>query len=237
MFSDKTIYLIRKNTAPLLVAFSVALSYPQVLQAADEHSYAQEIQQDVAEDKVYLLENIRQKATIPAEKTILEALFCEDAPQAVMLFQKQLREYPDPALDKLSSSRIAAYNLALNRTTTPLKTSRPLTATKAQPIAVKEDSTRQSSKLRSSALLPSLEASKESKIVAGPTTCTLQFGSFENRKNAEKLASKISQYVTVDIVKKGQVYKVLLNNNYASKEDASTAAKKLPVKAIVVPSI
>ena len=257
---------------------------PEGLLATDELSYAQEIQKDVAEDKVYLLENIRQKVTIPSEKTILDALFCEDGPQAIMLFQKQLREYPDPALDNLSTSRIAAYNLALHRTSPLQKTSITQPSPKSQPIAVKADTTEQSSKPRlhasqhptqpqpsvavedstkhsakhhsntprlsllkkdttkqssnpkSSAPVPSSETSKESRVPAGPETSTVQFGSFENRQNAETLAKEISQNASVEIVKKGDLYKVQLKTHYASKEEAANAAKKLPVKAIVVPS-
>ena len=285
MFSDKSIFLIRKNTALLSAALSIGLFCPQVLNAAEEHSYAQEIQQDVADDKVYLLESIRQKVTIPSEKTILEALLCEDGPQAVMLFQKQLREYPDPAVDKLSTSRIAAYNLALNGTSAIQKSSIPLSATKPQQIVIRADTSLQSIKPQLHAHLPSGQqqpsvvtddstkhstrpgssvphpavlkedttkhfskpqpsspatltaTSKEQNVIDGPTTSTLQFGSFESRQNAEVLAKKTSPYASVEIVRKGQMYKVRLKTHFASKEEAAGAAKKLPVKAIVVPSI
>ena len=285
MFSDKSIFLIRKNSALLSAALSIGLFYPQVLDAAEEHSYAQEIQQDVADDKVYLLESIRQKVTIPSEKTILEALLCEDGPQAVMLFQKQLREYPDPAVDKLSTSRIAAYNLALNGASAIQKSSIPLSATKPQQIVIRADTSLQSIKPQLHAHLPSGQqqpsvvtddstkhstrpgssvphpavlkedttkhfskpqpsspatltaTSKEQNVIDGPTTSTLQFGSFESRQNAEVLAKKTSPYASVEIVRKGQMYKVRLKTHFASKEEAAAAAKKLPVKAIVVPSI
>ena len=285
MFSDKSIFLIRKNSALLSAALSIGLFYPQVLDAAEEHSYAQEIQQDVADDKVYLLESIRQKVTIPSEKTILEALLCEDGPQAVMLFQKQLREYPDPAVDKLSTSRIAAYNLALNGASAIQKSSIPLSATKPQQIVIRADTSLQSVKPQLHARLPSGQqqpsvvtddstkhstrpgssvphpavlkedttkhfskpqpsspatltaTSKEQNVIDGPTTSTLQFGSFESRQNAEVLAKKTSPYASVEIVRKGQMYKVRLKTHFASKEEAAGAAKKLPVKAIVVPSI
>lgn len=281
MLSDKTLFFIRRNSTLLSAALSIGLLCPQVLHAAEEHSYAQEIQQDVADDKVYLLESIRQKVTIPSEKTILEALLCEDGPQAVMLFQKQLREYPDPALDKLSTSRIAAYNLVLNGTSAIQNGSIPLSSIKPQRIVIKadtsqqsintqlnappasaqqqpsfvtDDSTKHSTRPRStiqhhSALKEDTTkhsskqqtttpaASKEQKVIAGPTTSTLQFGSFESRQNAEVLAKKISRSASVEIVQKGQMYKVLLKTHFASKEEASAAAKELPVRAIVVPSI
>ncbi len=281
MLSDNTIFFIRNKRALLCVTLSLGLWGPQVLLAAEEHSYSQQIEQDVADDKVYLLESIRQKVTIPSEKSILEALLCEDGPQAVMLFQKQLREYPDPALDKLSTSRIAAYNLALNGTSAIQNASIPLSSIKPQRIVIKadtsqksinpqlnaprasaheqpsfvtDDSTKHSTRPRST--IPHHSAlkedttkhsskpqtttpavSKEQKVTAGPTTSTLQFGSFESRQNAEVLAKKISRSASVEIVRKGQIYKVLLKKHFASKEEASAAAKKLPVKAIVVPSI
>ena len=285
MFSGNPIFFIRKSSALLYAALSFGFFCPQVLHAAEEHSYAQEIQQDVADDKVYLLESIRQKVTIPSEKTVLEALLCEDGPQAVMLFQKQLREYPDPALDKISTSRIAAYNIALNGTSVLQKSSIPLSSIKPpqsvikadtsqqsikpqlnvpvlsaqqqpsvatddstkhltrprtnilHPSALKEDTTKHSSKPQTTTPAAHMAASKEQKVIAGPTTSTLQFGSFESRQNAEVLAKKIAPYASVEIVQKGQMYKVLLKTHFASKEEASAAAKELPVRAIVVPSI
>ncbi|MCX6179279.1 MAG: SPOR domain-containing protein [Chlorobiales bacterium] len=261
MFYDQSIYLIRQRTAYLSLALSVTLFSPSMLHAADEQSYAQEIQQDVAEGKVYLLENIRQKVTIPSEKTVLEALFTEDGPQAIALYRKQLREYPDPVLNKLSNSRIDAYTLALNNTAPTLtKRSLPIHAPKRQPLIViadstkhaskprlhasrssvlKEDSTKQSVKPRSIAPpppRPSAEASKEDTTAAGPTTFTLQFGSFENRKNAETLAKEISRFVPVEIVQKGGIYKVQLKKHYTSNEDVSDAAIKLPFKTIIIQS-
>ncbi len=257
MFSVKAIHIIGKKTLPLSVALSIALFHPTVLHAGDEHSYAQEIERDVAEDKVYLLENIRQKVTIPSEKTVLEALLCEDGPQAIILFQKQLREYPDPAIDKLSTSRIAAYNVALDNSASLPKQSirrssakQQLSVVKADTTkhlsktssnterfsVVKEDTTKHSAKQSTNIALPS-DVQNDEKIVAGPTTSTLQFGCFESRKNAETLAKEIAQHAPVEIVQKGQMYKVQLKTHYPSNEEATTAAKKLPVKSIVVPSI
>ena len=207
-----------------------------MLYAGDEHSYAQEIERDVAEDKVYLLENIRQKVTIPSEKTVLEALLCEDGPQAIILFQKQLREYPDPAIDKLSTSRIAAYNVALDSSASLPKQSIRRSSAKQQLSVVKADTTKHSSKQSTNIALPS-DVQNDEKIVAGPITSTLQFGCFENRKNAETLAKEIAQHAPVEIVQKGQMYKVQLKTHYPSNEEATAAAKKLPVKSIVVPSI
>ncbi|TLU51469.1 MAG: hypothetical protein FDX12_05985 [Chlorobium sp.] len=285
MFYDKTICLIGKKMAGFSVVLSLVLCSSSVLHAADERSYAQDIQRDVAEDKVYLLENIRQKVTIPSEKTIVEALLSEDGPQAILLFQKQLSEFPDPALDKLSASRIAAYNLALGRPAPFPKASTPSITTKPQPAVVEDenmklsskpqpetqrpsakpkampavgdtskqvdkprllrsrpsvsrvDTTKQASKPRIKSAPPSSDISKEEKIVAAPGTSTLQFGSFESRHNAETLAKEVSQYASVEIVQKGQIYKVLLKKHFASKDEAAAEAKKLPIKPIVVPSI
>ncbi len=258
MFSVQAIHIIRRKILPLSIALFIALFCPVVLHAADEHSYAHEIEQDVAEDKVYLLENIRPKVTIPSEKTLLEALFCEDGPQAIMLFQKQLRDYPDPVLDKLSTSRITAYNAASAGSASIPKRSTRLSSAKQQLSVVKDDSTRHLSRHHPNKEQPSIlkketakdssrsnfkapqplsETSKQERIVAGPTTFTLQFGSFENRRNAEFLADKISHFASAAVVQKRDVYKVQLNTHYSSKEEAAEAAKKMPFKAIVVPSI
>jgi len=245
MFSEKATHLIRNKTVTLSLALSAVLFCPRVLHASEERSYAQEIEQDIAEDKVYLLENIRQKVTIPSEKTLMEALLSEDGPQAIALYRKQLREYPDPLLDKLSSSRIAAYTVAFD-SSVPI----PKHLASASPsLVAKGDSTNSSSRHRTNEHQPSLlkrrlnapqpssEELKQEKVVAGPTTSTLQFGSFESQRNAQILAKKIFRYAPVEIIRKGQIYKVQLKKNYASKEDAAADAKKMPIKAIVVPSI
>ena len=237
MFSDKAISLIRKKTLPLSVALSVVLFWPAVVQSAVEHSYALEIEQDVAEDKVYLLESIRQNVTTPAEKTVLDAILSEDGPQAISLYQKQLKEYPDPVLDKLSSSRIAAYKIALDSSEPTQKRSIPHASAKLRPSIVIEETTKNFSRLNSKIQQPSSEKSLQETIVAGPTTFSLQFGSFENRRNAEILAKKISHYAPVTVVQRRDLYKVQLKKHYATKEEAAVAATKMPFKTIVIPSL
>jgi hypothetical protein len=101
---------------------------------------------------------------------------------------------------------------------------------------IKADTTKYSSRQRPKVTLPPAEKAKEEKIVEGPASSTLQFGSFENRKNAEILAKKISYNAAVEIVQKGQTYKVQLKTHYRSSEEAEAAAKRLPVNSIVVPS-
>ncbi len=262
MFSFRTTGMVRNRAAHLGIALSLTLFTP-ALYAADAHSYAQEIQKDVAENKVYLLEKIRQKVTIPSEKTVLEALLSEDGPKAITLYRKQLKEYPDPAIDKISTSRLAAYTLALDGNNAPMSKSSILQqSAKPQPPAVieepvkdheqhsykpeaktstaliqQEDSTKQSSTPHLHTLQPSKEAPGQNKLVTAPKNSTLQFGSFSTLQNAETLAGQISQYAPVEIVQKGQIYKVQLKQHYSSKEEAAAAAKKLPVKAIVIPSV
>ena len=262
MFSEATTRMTRNNVALLGIALSLTLFSP-TLHAADVHSYAQEIQRDVAENKVYLLEKIRQKVTIPSEKTVLEALLSEDGPKAITLYKKQLKEYPDPAVDKISTSRLAAYTLALEGNSAPMsKRSIQQQSAKPQPPAVieepvkepeqhsykpeaktstaliqKEDSTKQSSTAHINTFNPSEETPGLKKVVTTPKSSTLQFGSFSTRQNAETLADKIAQYAPVEIVQKGQIYRVQLKQHFSSKEEAAAAAKKLPVKAIVIPSV
>ncbi len=149
MLSEKTLLCVRKSATPLCIALSVAFLFPSMLHSAEERSYALEIRKYVDEDTVYLLENMQQNITKPSEKTVVEALLCESGPQAIVLFQKQLNDYPDPALDQLSNSRIAAYNLALNSTAPLPKLSRPLFSTKQQDAGVKASTQQQLASLPS----------------------------------------------------------------------------------------
>ncbi len=254
MRSEKTMFLIRNLTASLCLA--LALFSSPALHAAREISYSREIKQYVTEDKVYLLENIRQKVTIPSEKTVIDALLCEDGPKALSLYKKQLQEYPDPALDQLSRSRIAAYNLALESTAPLPKLSAPLPAPRVATPAIVRDTTKRPTDLSSrpnpevikesskhiTAIHPEarpsspIRANREKRSVE-PGGSTLQFGSFGDRSNAESLAKKISIYSPAEIIQQGQMYKVRLKKNFVSKEEASLEAKKIPVSAIVVPSM
>ncbi|NTU44382.1 MAG: SPOR domain-containing protein [Chlorobiaceae bacterium] len=244
------------------VALLALLLLPTVLYALDNVSYAQEIRKYVDEDKVYLLENIRQKVTRKSEQIVIEAILSEDGPQAFALYRKQLREYPDPAIDPLSSSRIAAYNLLvklsppaepelsaslpiprkltpeLPDTTKQSVTPRIGSGAPAQPkTAGAKDTTKSITALRAKALGASLTAPKEIKNMTGTGTgtCTLQFGSFSNRENAETLLGKMAGKLPVEIVLQGRMHKVQLKTNYTSHEEAIAAAKKLPFDSIVVP--
>jgi len=239
------------------VALLALLLLPTALYALDNASYAQEIRKYVDEDKVYLLENIRQKVTRKSEQIVIEALLSEDGPQAFALYRKQLREYPDPAIDPLSSSRIAAYNLVklsppaepelsaslpIPRKLSPelpdstKQSVTPRTGVPAQPkTAGTKDTTKAITALRAKALGASLTAPKEIKSMTGTGTCTLQFGSFSNKENAETLAGKMAGKLPVEIVLQGRMHKVQLKTNYTSHEEAIAAAKKLPFDSIVVP--
>ncbi len=117
---------IRKS-ASVLLFLGLSLLHPahSNLQAAVEEYNSRLIRQYVDEDKVNLLENIRQKFTRPSEKLMVEALLCEDGPKSQALYRKQLKEFPDPELDRISFSRITAYNQALNSTAPPPKLSQP----------------------------------------------------------------------------------------------------------------
>ncbi len=237
MLSDKTLLLLRNLAAPLSVAFSVALFCPTVLHAADEQSYAREILRYVAEDKVYLLDNLRQKVALPSEKLVLEALLSEDGAQAVSLYQKQLTLYPDPALDQISRSRIAAYSLAMESaapaplaskqdTTKHLPTSRIKKSEKKVPIPEKANPAE-----------PPVKVTKQETTATGQKTFTVRFGSFKSRENAEALATQITRYAPTETFLRGELYRVQLKNNYTSKQEAEAAAKKLPFAGFVIPAI
>jgi cell division septation protein DedD len=236
MLSEKRLSRLRKSAVSLCFALSVSLSSPPMLHSAEERSYALTIQKYVNEDKVYLLENIQQNITIPSEKIVVYALLCESGPQAIDLFKKQLRDYPNPLLDQLSTSRIAAYNLALNSTAPLPKLSRPLLPAKPTVTAV-EDSTKQkpASTTNLTSALP--DRSKQETSIANKGGFTLQFGIFANKENADALVNKISVYEQAKTIQQGVLFKVRLIKAYASKEDAVNLAKELPFKAIIVPDI
>ncbi len=221
---------MRKSAASLCFALSVVLLSPPVLHSAEEHSYAQTIQQYVGEDKVYLLENIRQNITRPSEKMVVDALLCESGPQAIELFKKQLRDYPDPLLDQLSTSRISAYRLALQSTASLPKLSRPLPPPKPG-LAEIPDTTRQNT-----APLPAPlpERSKKESAMSEKRGFTLQFGSFANKEAAEALADQISVYETTKTIRQGGLFKVRLKKAYATRKEAADVVKEMPFSAIVV---
>ncbi len=92
-----------------LLTFAVAGAAP-----AEQAGYGAWILQYVEQDKVYLLENLRTRVTKNSEKTVIDALLAEDGPRAARLFERQLKAYPDPALDSLSKARLSAYNAILS---------------------------------------------------------------------------------------------------------------------------
>jgi cell division septation protein DedD len=249
MFSEKRLFRLRKNATSLCIVLSVTIFSPPVLHCAEERSYGREIQQYVAEDKVYLLENIRQNITRPSEKTVVDALLCESGPQAIELFKKQLREYPDPELDQLSTARIAAYNLALESTALLPKLSRPL------PLAKPNLTDRQDNPKQQLSFIPEKpnretenppnrnlvsppaqvpEKSKQDAGIRGKNGFTLQFGSFTSKENADALADKISVYEATKTIQDGELFKVRLKKNYASRKEATDIEKELPFSAIVI---
>ena len=238
MLSDKTILLIRKIAALLSVALSVALFCPPVLHSAGEQSYAREILRYVAEDKVYLLENLRHKVTLPSEKLVLEALLSEDGPQAVSLYQKQLSLYPDPSLDQISRSRIAAYSLAMESAApVPHQASQQDTTKHLHPSHAKKSEPKVTVPEKAKPAKPRVKITKRDTTIAGQQSFTVRFGSFKNRENAEVLAKKISRYAPAETIRQGEFYRVQLKNNYPSKQEAEHVAKKLPFAGFVIPAI
>ncbi len=231
MLSDKTKSILRQSPATLSVALSVALFFPPVLHSTGEPSYAEEIRRCVGEDKVYLLQNIRQKVILPAEKLVIDALLSEDGPQAVTLYQKQLTQYPNPVLDQISTSRIAAYSLA-KESVMPLPkvaVTEPLSKPHTAPMPAKPPAaiTKEKPKQETAASTPLTPA-------AGKKPFALQCGNFKSRENAEALAKKISLHTPVSVIQQGDFYKVVLKSHFISKDEAVSAAKKLPVETIVV---
>jgi cell division septation protein DedD len=205
---------------------------------AAQTSYAPQILQHVSEDKVYLLENIRKNITIPSEKLVVDALFSEDGPQAAYLYRKQLAEYPDPSLDELSRSRLSAYQYALNQ---------PLAFPEAVPVIKSEQTVTQ--QIQPAISNPAVKAKppvtiptntpQEKTTLTSPASdaglFVLQFGSFGNRENAERLAARVSVYGQISIIDKEGMHKVQLQKTYRSRSEAETAARNLPVTAVAVP--
>jgi len=233
MLAEKTKSILRKSPATLCVALSVALFFPPVLHSAGEPSYVEEIRRYVVEDKVYLLENIRQKVTLPAEKLVIDALLSEDGPQAVTLYQRQLTQYPDPELDQISTSRIAAYNLA-KKSVMPLpKVTIPEPSPKPNALRPSLESARQPVALRKEQFKREIAIATPKQTAPTIKAFTLQCGSFKSKENAETLAKRISRHIPVNVIRQGEFYKVVLQTHYVSKEEATAAAKKMPFETVV----
>jgi cell division protein FtsN len=238
MLSHQTRSILLNITAILGMVISVSLAGTSPVKAASEISNAPFILKCVDEDKVYLLENIRQKVTRPAEKTIIEALLSEDGPKALSLYKKQLKDYPDPELDRISTSRITAYNRVLNSSAPPPQVPGSVQNTSGN-ANVKSPSRRDTitqkvANRTQTVDQPTANTKKENETKKNGAF-TLQFGSFGSAKNAETLAKKISFYEKAEIVQQGTVYKVRLSNSFTSSEEAADGARKLPFQAIVVP--
>jgi len=131
MHTSHQLLKFRQFLYPLLTITMLAL--PSIAHSAGAVSYSGLIGQAVSEDKIYLLENIRQKATLNSEKTVIEALMTEDGPKAAELFKKQLTLYPDPAMDIISKTRLADYKIALAEEPPLPKLSKALPARIASP--------------------------------------------------------------------------------------------------------
>ncbi|NTV61142.1 MAG: SPOR domain-containing protein [Chlorobiaceae bacterium] len=236
MFADHRIEIRRRGTALLCLVFSLLGPVASGLLAAEETYNARLIRQYIEEDKVYLLENIRQKFSRPAEKLVIEALLCEDGPKSRTLYTRQLRDYPDPELDRISTSRIEAYNLALNGTSSPHRLSQTVNAGSKVTAGTK----RSAETSGSAAITGSAGNDARWKTKEGPEITTegytLQFGSFGSLQNAETLARKISYYSGAEIIRQENIYRVRLKKTWPTREEAADAGRQLPYDAFVVPS-
>ena len=246
----------------ILVCFMTSLGFPilQPAAVADEISYASEIAQYVREDKVYLLENIRPQIRKPSEKILVEALLTEDGPKAAKLYRKQLGEYPDPRLDEISRSRLAAYEQAISITpglpVMQAKAStgpRPLaTTTIYQPSQPPRSAVRPDSSLKRIApppapakpvqksdttgtALPKPPAPAQGSTAKG--SFTLQFGSFDSITNADQMAAQLSSRAPARVQQIKGVYKVRLMRTFATQQEAEAFARTLPIESIVVPQL
>lgn len=240
------------------VMTSLGVQIHQPAAVADEISYASEIAQYVREDKVYLLENIRPQIRKPSEKILVEALLTEDGPKAAKLYRKQLEEQPDPSIDSISRSRIAAYEQAISiqpglpvmqakASTGP----RPLAASTiyqpsqpSQPSQPPLPAVRPDSSLKriapppaparpaSSAPLPSPRPQMSGATATGGFT--LQFGSFDSVTNADQMAAQLSSRAPAKVQQINGVYKVRLMRTFATQQEAEAFARTLPIESIVV---
>jgi cell division protein FtsN len=226
---------------------------------AEEDSYASEIVQYVNEDKVYLLEKIRQQITKPSEQILVEALLTEDGPKAARLYRKQLDEYPDPQLDPISRSRLAAFEQALSTNpglpVMPAKASssaRPpvmsagLRTVQPYPSASRPDSSvrrmpekpvKKPTGRKGDTTLTTLPVPPRPQV-AGTVTgggFTLQFGSFDSITNADQLSAQLSPTAPASVLQINGIYKVRLKRSFATRQEAAAYARSLPIESFVVP--
>lgn len=246
----------------ILVCVMTSLGFPihQPAAVADEISYASEIAQYVREDKVYLLENIRPQIRKPSEKILVEALLTEDGPKAAKLYREQLAEHPDPWLDSISRSRIAAYEQAISiKPGLPVMQAkastgpRPLPTTAIyQPSQPPQSAVRPDSSLKRISPPPAPARPASSGEATGtplpPTRpqmssatatggFTLQFGSFDSVTNADQMAAQLSSRAPARVRQINGVYKVRLQRSFATQQEAEAFARTLPIESIVVPQL
>lgn len=234
----------------VLVISGMCLQYRQPAALADQTSYASEIAQDVREDKVYLLEKIRPKLTKPSEKVLVEALLTEDGPKAAALYRKQLSDYPDPQLDQISRSRLAAYDQAVATTPgLPVMQARASSGSRS-PAATITDTARPNrtsgkpdSSLRRMNPPPSVTArpavSADTATAALPSPAsgsyTLQFGSFDSITNADHMVAQLYRRSPAKVQQINGVYKVRLKRTFATEQEAEAFGRTFPIESIVVP--
>ncbi|WP_236848247.1 SPOR domain-containing protein [Chlorobaculum limnaeum] len=246
----------------ILVCVMTSLGIPilQPAAVADEISYASEIAQYVREDKVYLLENIRPQIRKPSEKIHVEALLTDDGPKAAKLYRKQLAEYPDPSIDSISRSRIAAYEQAITiipglpvmqaKASTGPRPS--LATTSYQPSQPTRSAVRPDSSLKriSPPPAPARPASSGATTgtplppprpqMSGATATggfTLQFGSFDSVTNADQMAAQLNSRAPARVRQINGVYKVRLQRSFTTQQEAEAFARTLPIESIVVPQL
>jgi cell division protein FtsN len=246
----------------LALSGTLILSPVRGLAVTTTGSYATIILQNVREDKVYLLENIRSNVTKPSEKMVVEALLTEDGPRAAGLYRKQLAEFPDPQLDAVSRSRLAAFERAAGATARPplnaSKTARPTVAQAPAIPAARPDTVVRKNALPTPVLPPATMPARRpdsSASVAKPAPApiaarpaappatpaaapagnfTLQFGSFDSATNAEQLAAQLPQDSPAGVVKVGQVFKVRLKRSFETREEAAAFARNLPIESFII---
>jgi cell division protein FtsN len=140
---------------------------------AADYSHASKILQYVREDKVYLLEKIRHQITKPSEKLVVEALLSEDGPKAASLYKKQLAEHPDPLIDPISRSRLAAFEKAVATTAAPsVIQSKSAPASRQAPIATAANQAQTPAASRPDSAARKLSAAPASRPTASAKTAS-----------------------------------------------------------------
>ena len=220
----------------LLLMAGLSMARPGRSAMATKLSHASEILQYVKKDKVYLLEKIRPQLTIPSEKLLVQALLTEDGPQAAALYREQLAKYPDPRLDPISRARLNAYKQAV-ATSAGL----PVMPVKGSSAVRKHVITAKNLPHRSGAnATPPPPATKYQPVITQATNAsgpvTLQFGSFNGITNADQLVAQLAPYASASVQLIDGIYKVRLNRNFNTPQEAEAFGHTLPVESIVVPA-